>query len=236
MLESCRLEQSSSAAGPVLGCRVLCHSGEPLPRMSPSLLDTGLARTEGSISSGPPGDRIRSLGQAVLLDPVSHPSLLHEDTEDTSAPASITSPVSAPQPQHAGQHQGWVTPTHPAPALLHGGLLLSSLQSAFFATGISKASFIKIPEMANRIWKNQGSFYKLMIVNARAGEHQLPPWCHQPRNESSGGHPATDKRQHHELAFPTWSKSNSLIASMDVNRFSVALLCPLPCPQLSTAL
>lgn len=101
----------------------------------------------------------------------------------------------------AGQHQGWTTPTHPAPAPLHGDFLLSSPQSAFFATGTSKADFRKIPEMANCIWKNQGSFYKLMIVNAGAGEHQLPPWCHQPRNES--GHPATDKRQHHELTFPT---------------------------------
>lgn len=53
MLESWRLERSSSAAAPVLGCRVLYHSGEPFPRMSPSLLNTGLALSEGSISSSP---------------------------------------------------------------------------------------------------------------------------------------------------------------------------------------
>lgn len=134
MLESCRLEQSCSAAAPVLGCRVLHHRA--FPRMSPSLLNTGLALTEGSISSSSPGDRIRCLGQAVLLDhstgPVSPPSLLHEGTEDTSAPASITSHVSSQQQQHAGQHQGCTAPTHPAPALLHGDLLLSSLQCVLF--------------------------------------------------------------------------------------------------------
>lgn len=31
---------------------------------------------------------------------------------------------------------------------------------------------------------------------------QLPPWCYQPRNKSSSGHPATDKRQDDELACP----------------------------------
>lgn len=142
MLESCRLKQCSSAAAPVLGCRVLYHHGEPFPGMSPSLLSTGLALTEGSISSSPPcqqfgpRDRIRCLGQAVLLDhstgPVSRPSLLHEGTEDTPAPASIASRVSSRQPQHAGQHQGWTAPTHPAPALLHGHLLLSSPHCVLF--------------------------------------------------------------------------------------------------------
>lgn len=105
--------------------------------MSPSLLNTGLALalTEGNISSSSPGDRIRCLGQAVLLDhstgPVSPPSLLHEGTEDTSAPASIKSRVSSQQQQHAGEHQGCTTPTHPAP-LLHGDLLLSSFQCVLF--------------------------------------------------------------------------------------------------------
>lgn len=205
MLESCRLEQSSSAAAPVLGCRVLCHSGEPFPRMSPSLLNAGLALTEGSISSSPHETGSAAWGrlccwtmtQALFL-------ILHSCMKALRTPQLL--PASHPlsvlnSHSIAGQHQGWTTPTHPAPALLHEDFLLSSPQSAFFATGTSKADFRKIPEMANCIWKNQGSFYKLMIVNAGAGEHQLPPWCHQPRNES--GHPATDKRQYHELTFPT---------------------------------
>lgn len=164
MLESCRLEQSSSAAAPVLGCRVLCHSGEPFPGMSPSLLNTGLALTEGSISSSPPCqqfgpcDRIRCLGQAVLMDhntgPVSHPSLLHEGTEDTSAPASITSLVGSQQPQHAGQH-------------LHTQLLPCSMRTSrfpafsvcFFCHRHFQSGFQKITEMANCTWKNQESFY-----------------------------------------------------------------------------
>lgn len=108
MLESCRLEQSSSAAAPVLGCKVLCHSGEPFPRMSPSLLNTGLALTEGSISSSPHETGSGACqGQAVLLDhrPCFSSFILHKGTEYTSAPISITSCVSAQQPQHAGHNR-----------------------------------------------------------------------------------------------------------------------------------
>lgn len=72
---------------------------------------------------------------------------------------SITSHVSSQQPQRAGQHWGWITPTHPAPAHLHSDFLLPSLRCVLFAMGISKVGFRKTLEMANGTWKNQGSFY-----------------------------------------------------------------------------
>lgn len=148
MLESCRLEQSSSAAAPVLGCKVLCQSGEPFPRMSPSLLNTGLALTEGSISSSPHETGSGACqGQAVLLDhstgPVSHPSscmkaLGTPQLLPASHPESVLNSHS--MQDTPGLENTYTLSSCPAP---WGLLAFQPSVCAFFATGVSKVHFRK---------------------------------------------------------------------------------------------